>query len=104
MSNHINLRKLLAIGFIALFSCYKAFGMRTDSLMLERMFRYAKAIQDKQSSINHNYNYTRFSLDIQRKNFTLLTIPSMYAVARTGQRTFIDETYNRISEIGRAHV
>ena len=51
MSNHINFRKLLAIGFIALFSCYKAFGMRTDSLMLERMFRYAKAIQDKQSSI-----------------------------------------------------
>lgn len=100
MSNHINFRKLLAIGFIALFSCYKAFGMRTDSLMLERMFRYAKAIQDKQSSIKHNYNYTRFSLDIQRKNFTLLTIPSMYAVARTGQRTFIDETYNRISGYG----
>ena len=74
--------------------------MRTDSLMLERMFRYAQAIQDKKTKPNDNYNYTRFSLDIKRKNFTLLTIPSMYAVARTGQRTFLDETYNRVTGYG----
>lgn len=96
----MTLRKLLTIGFIALLSCNKAFAMRADSLMLERMFRYAQAIQEKKTQNYENYNYTRFSLDIKRKNFTLLTIPSMYAVARTGQRTFIDETYNRVTGYG----
>ena len=43
----MTLRKLLTIGFIALLSCNKAFAMRADSLMLERMFRYAQAIQEK---------------------------------------------------------
>lgn len=96
----MKLKRLAIIIITALFFCQQAIALRADSLMLERMFHYAQAIQDKRHTNHTNYNYTRFALDVERKNFSLLAIPTMFAIANTGQRLFVDESYNIVYNYG----
>lgn len=70
-----------------------ASATRPDSLMLERMFRYAASVDTSDASGTRSINYTRFGLNIERKNITLLAVPTMYAVANGGKRSYIDESY-----------
>ena len=61
--------------------------------MLERMFRYAASVDTSDAHGMSRSNYTRFGLNIERKNITLLAVPTMYAVANGGKRSYIDESY-----------
>ena len=65
-----------------------ASATRPDSLMLERMFRYAASVDTSDASGTRSINYTRFGLNIERKNITLLAVPTMYAVANGGKRSY----------------
>lgn len=82
---------LAAIWFLT--CSQEASAIRPDSLMLERMFRYAASVDTSDAHGTSRSNYTRFGLDIERKNITLLAVPTMYAVANGGKRSYIDESY-----------
>ena len=67
-----------------------------DTLMLNRIFGYARTIATVPSdTVVHSY--TRYTVDIQRKNFSLLAVPSLFAMARKGQRRFMGESYQQLS-------
>ena len=82
----------------------EARAIRPDSLLLERMYGYASAVPCDTACDRPVYNYTRFALDIERKNITLLAVPTMFAVANGGQRHYIDESYNLLSDYGTDNV
>ena len=82
----------------------EARAIRPDSLLLERMYGYVSAVPCDTACDRPVYNYTRFALDIERKNITLLAVPTMFAVANGGQRHYIDESYNLLSDYGTDNV
>lgn len=91
---------ILALFIVLTLQCQKTMAMRSDSLMLERMFNYADAITNKQTIKKHAYNYNRLVIDVDKRNFTLLAIPTMYAIAKSVQRTFIDESFDQFTNYG----
>lgn len=66
----------------------------TDSLVLNRIFNY-KATVDVLLADTSAYVYTRYDLGVQRRNFLLLFVPSLYAIAK-GQREYAGEVYTRL--------
>ena len=94
------LRHTLLTALIALLPVFCASAIRPDSLLLERMFCYAATVATDSTTRSKSHNYTRFALNIERKNLTLLAVPTMFAVANGGQRHYIDESYNEISGYG----
>ena len=63
------------------------------SLILDRVFSYINTLADKDStSVNV---YVRYTITVDKRNPTLLVIPTMYAVAR-GNKEYVGETYSTI--------
>lgn len=97
----MNLRHIILALFIALTAlCQKSMAMRSDSLLLERMFNYSSAISKKRTINKKTYNYNRLVIDVDKRNFTLLAIPTMYAIAKSVNRKFIDESFKQVSNYG----
>ena len=95
-ANFAKMKYLIAYILAALLSLtasLEASATRPDSLMLERMFRYAASVDTSDARGTRSTNYTRFGLNIERKNISLLAVPTMYAVANGGKRRYIDESY-----------
>lgn len=65
--------------------------------IIRRIYRYASTIDTSAVVEQTSYAYTRFKLHVERKNPTLLLVPSFYAIAHSGQREYVGETYNRIT-------
>ena len=65
-----------------------------DDLVLQRVFGYAGR-QARDTVNSSTYVYTRYNINTVRRNFTLMFVPSMYAVAH-GRREHAGETYMRI--------
>lgn len=65
--------------------------------IIDRVFRYASTIDTTGTIDRTTYAYTRFKLNVERKNPTLLLVPSVYAIAHRGQREYVGETYHRIT-------
>lgn len=65
--------------------------------IIQRIYQYASTVDTSMASGNTTYSYTRFKLNVERKNPTLLLVPSVYAIAHSGQREYVGETYSRIT-------
>lgn len=68
---------------------------RPDSI-LQRVFDYPQTICTEDFTDSVSYAYSKFSLNIKRRNIMLMTVPTMYAVAHGGSRRYIGESYNRV--------
>ncbi len=63
-----------------------------DSLViLERVLHYRENLLEAEDTVTTNY-YLRYSFDTQRRNFTLVTIPTMRAIA-SGSREYAGESF-----------
>jgi len=63
------------------------------SALLDRIFSYRQGLMTADStSVN---SYVRYSITVDRRNPTLLVIPTMYSIAR-GSKEYAGETYSRI--------
>ena len=67
-----------------------------DSVM-HRVFHYAQTVDTTGRDTSISYAYTKFQIRTNKRNATLMLVPTMYAVARGGGRRFINEYYNRIT-------
>jgi hypothetical protein len=65
--------------------------------IIERIYQYASTVDTTISEEQKSYAYTRFKLNVVRKNFTLLLVPSVYAIAHSVEREYVGETYSRIT-------
>lgn len=65
-----------------------------DSTILEKIWSYKRNFAHTTEGGSMN-SYMRYTLDTERRNFTLFLVPTMYAVAR-GDRQYISETYGKI--------
>ena len=77
----------------------------TDSVMC-RIFRYAQQIDTTGRSNSTSYAYTKFQMRTNKRNATLMLVPTMYAVSHGAGRKFITEFYNRVvvDEKGVPHI
>ena len=70
---------------------------RPDTALLHRIFDYAATVDTTRAADTAEYAYTRFRLSVDRKNPTLMLVPTVYAIAHSGQRQYVGETYSRIT-------
>ncbi len=69
---------------------------RTGNALVDRIFRYGELVESTFTPQDTSYAYTKFFLRVNRKNPTLLLVPSVYAIAHRAEREFAGESYNRI--------
>lgn len=67
---------------------------RQDSLILREVMEYRDKTGFSADTINTNV-YFRYHMKTDRRNFTLMAVPSMYAVSR-GRREYVGETFNSV--------
>lgn len=66
----------------------------TDSLTLQRVLAYRQGMPVSLDGIHSNI-YIRYYFNTEKRNFTLMAVPSMYAIAR-GLREFAGESYSTV--------
>ena len=71
--------------------------IRPDTLMLNRIYKYAETIDTTEINHSYTYSYQLSLIDVEKRNFTLLAVPSMYVIAHGGDRKYISETYDQVS-------
>lgn len=78
--------------------CLKPFilnaEVQSDSLTLQRVLTYKQSISEDVRGIHTNV-YLRYYFKTNKRNITLMAIPSMYAISR-GRREYAGETYSNI--------
>jgi hypothetical protein len=88
----------LHLVFGILFICLPTFSwakVRSDSLILNKVFKYKQSINKSIDGISSNV-YLKYSLFTDKRNFTLLVVPTLYEIAR-GKRNYINESYYHIT-------
>ncbi|MBP7767780.1 MAG: hypothetical protein KA067_01715 [Prevotella sp.] len=92
------MRRGITILALLLLLCASALaqGRRYDKQLLQRVYRYASTIDTTDITGTHTYSYSRFLFRVDRKNPTLLLVPTVYAIAHSGQREYTGETYSRV--------
>jgi hypothetical protein len=65
--------------------------------LIYRIFDYTRSIDSTVNVGYTSYAYTRANLRIDRKNPTLLLVPSVYAIAHRGQREYLTENYVQVT-------
>ena len=68
----------------------------TDSVM-RRIFCYAQQVDTTGRGNRTSYAYTKFQMRTNKRNATLMLVPTMYAISHGAGRKFITEFYNRIT-------
>ncbi len=76
---------------------------RADHALIERIFQYGKPEGSTSELQDTSYAYTKFYLRVNRKNPTLLLVPSVYAIARQVEREFVGESYNKLYQKEKHH-
>ncbi|MBM6992702.1 MAG: hypothetical protein I3J02_05475 [Prevotella sp.] len=71
--------------------------VRPGAVLINRIFDYTSTVDTAHFQGRRSYTYTRFKLRVDRKNPTLLLVPTVYAIAHSGEREYIGETYNRVT-------
>ena len=74
-------------------------GTTADShrqAVLNSVFSYPQTV-DTTIADTASYSYLKFRLSTDRRNFILLAVPTMYAVAHGGERQHVGETYDRLA-------
>lgn len=69
---------------------------RTGQTIIELVFLYGKQAESTFKLQDTSYAYTKFFLRVDRKNPTLLLVPSVYAIAHRAEREFVGESYNKL--------
>lgn len=69
-------------------------GNKSDSLILQRVLTYKQSVAEEVDAIHTNI-YLRYYFKTDKRNITLMAIPSMYAISR-GHREYAGETYSSI--------
>ena len=60
------------------------------------IFQYAQSVDTTGRGAETAYAYSKFQIRTNKRNATLMMVPTMYAVAHGGGRMFIGEFYSRI--------
>ena len=91
-----DLRKhIIAIVALLLLMSAPSFAARRDTLLLRRIFTYASKI-DTVKMQKKSYVYIRCNANVKRRNALLLAVPTMFAVAHSGRREYLSETYGSV--------
>ncbi len=67
------------------------------SVLINRIFDYASTVDTAHFKGFDSFTYTRFHIRVDRKNPTLMLVPTVYAIAHSGDREYIGETYNTMT-------
>ena len=67
---------------------------KKDSTILEKMWSYKRNFASNNIGGTTN-SYMRYTLNTERRNFTMFLIPTLYAVAK-GDRKYISESYGKM--------
>ena len=67
-----------------------------DSLVMKKLFSYQDSLRDDINGLSMNV-YTRFRVYTEKKNKLLLTVPSMYSLARRKNIHYAGETYSKLT-------
>ena len=68
---------------------------RTDSVV-SRIFGYAQQVDTVGRGNHPSYAYTKFQMRTNKRNASLMLVPTMYAISHGISRKFICEYYNRL--------
>ena len=63
---------------------------------MKRVFDYASSVDTTGMYPRESYAYLKYDIRVNKRNAILLTIPTMFAVANTGDREHVGETYNHL--------
>lgn len=90
--------KLLLSVFLSFLSVYVAFARMEYDDLFRRIFTYERTVKaDKTLSDSlFYYNYHKYLLSIDRRNVTLLAVPSLYSITRGHYRFCIGEVYDEV--------
>lgn len=69
-------------------------------LVLRRVFSYAATVDTVGWGGTVSYSYMKYGIETRRRNFLLLAVPTMFAVAHSGQRQHVGEGYDRLTVRG----
>ncbi len=90
------IKKIILISLVIL--CFQSYRISaeplSDSLILQRVLTYKQSVSEEVKGIHTNV-YFRYLFKTDKRNITLMAIPSMYAISR-GRREYVGETYSKI--------
>lgn len=72
--------------------------VRSDSTILDKMWSYRRNYAHYTSSGGTN-TYMRYTLNTERRNFTMFLVPTLYSFAK-GERLYISEIYGKMEAEG----
>lgn len=93
----VEIEKII-ISVILVVFCFSSHKIKaeslSDSLILQRVLTYKQSISEEVNGIHTNV-YLRYYFKTDKRNITLMAIPSMYAISR-GRREYAGEAYSNI--------
>ena len=98
------MQKLL-ISILALFmSTICAQADKKSIVLLQRIHNYAATIDTTNHASEVSYTYTRTTFNVERRNFLLMLVPTVYAISHGKQRQYANFTpYNYYSSSQTIH-
>ena len=72
-------------------------NVRRDVLLLDRICQYRNQIDTSMAQGTQTYAYRKFGLNVVRRNVILFPIPTMYRIAHSKNRRYIEESYELFS-------
>ena len=102
MANRVSFYKYLLIAFLLAspLGCkakVKAPNVAFRDSVLNLVFTYAKRTDTTGLHGSQSYSYTKMQMHTNKRNATLMLVPSMYAIAHGTGRHFISEYYTKIT-------
>lgn len=78
---------------------------RSAARTMRAVFRYASTVDTcRGGQTITTYTYLKYCMRTNRRNFLLLGVPNLYAVANGGAREYVGETYDRVDFSGIGHM
>src|SRR3712207_7351613 len=69
---------------------------RRDSFMIRKILNYTHTVDTSNIQGSTTYAYTKYTLNVKKRNLALLAVPSMYAIAHGRKRKYITEAYEKV--------
>lgn len=87
--------------FLIWLCCVVAIGandirQNRDTTLAGRVFAYVEGQKEQVQTTKRYTTYTRFQIDIQRRNVLLMAVPSLFEIGRTRKRHFMGEMYDSV--------
>lgn len=97
MRSHI--QKILTTAFLLHGFCVSSMADNWHKgFVVSRVFSYASSVVASIAPTDSivSYTYIKYRISTDRRNFTLLAVPTMYAIAHSGERKHVGETYDKV--------